>query len=814
MKQDVQAQVSKIAVTPIKVPVAPVDTKALKTNLAADATVAGAAAGRDAGVAFQKGFASASPSVKGLLQRSGIADEFAAYKVAAKDAARVGDELDAIRRKQTDVTKGASAFGGTLRSIGTGAVLFGLAAAVNTVGDELRDADGAAGHIGDTLEGLQTLDLVKTFDGVASTIRDIDDASGGWISTLNDGLNEILNNVIPGLGSAIADFEGKLGSSLAVINELNANAKNLQTVSVLPTSQADINNQTRKLLRERQIKLREALGINDPQGLQFSAAGRAKQREQTVVFGGDLAELTKELAQVTGALTGLNKPLQVQASPALLRQLAVGQGTGDVDAQRSALAQLIKQFTKQLSNPNLTDAQLQGVGEALARFKAQLESINRAQAAQQPDAAATTPFGVRRQVDVNVARAQAGGSDNQIVSALEERIALDRKQIGQQEALLKRGGANAGQHAETLKKLYADLQSSEGQIQSIRDAAQREAERIANEAARRATEAQQRYQALIRRRETALQNALDATAATPGLKDDQKARDKLIAFYKTETTDAKLITEERQRYQGELLSEQATARQLRQTEKDALAASIAAAVQRRVERIDAIKQAGVEVAAQQKETRELRLQNDVAAAEVTGSTSKQRKALLALRAMYVQIRKDAGVLTVDGEKARQDIIGIDRQLKALTKDTSRVIVQGVVGGVDLIINATKDGAKQVQSSLDRADTAIKVGKSSAKTNVSTSKAGTAITVSTATDKPQADPATVALRAYATAQAARDALQLAELRKAVALLQRIAGGGPTAAAGVGSVATIAGSLTGAQGRAWAMSERGLGGNGGQ
>lgn len=893
VKQEVETGLKDLPAATIKVDVPAPDTTKVEQALIKEGAKAGASAGAAAGKEFDKAFASSSTkdAKSTLLQRSGIADMLASSAALKQQASATLAELQRLERGTTTATRGATALGTAIRGIGGAALIYGVSAAASTLTAEFKDADGALGGLARTLDGIKSFDLAATFDGVADILRDLDEASGGFLTTLKDGLVDITNAVIPGLGDAVDGLLRKFGGVSEEILKLRENAKQLTEVSVLPTSQNDITAQTRALLRERQLLLRRSLGINDPEGPQFSAAGRDRQRQQFAARGGDINKTLSELAQVTKALGALNRPLPVQIPQALQTQLAVAQAGNDVQGQRAAIARIQDVFERALKNPRLTPKQVEEAAVQLARFNAQLEALNRQQDTANQPATDPTPFGFRRQADLAVARAR-GGPDNTLIEALQDRIAIDDKQIAQQEALLKRGGKNAGAHAETLKRLYGDRDQALGEIQSIQAAAQREAERLANEALRNATKAQQELQARIRRQETALQNDLtEAIQNSPNDLDRQKqARAALVAFYKQETRDSRILPEEQQRYYTALLATQqeartaqaafvaaqqkATADALRSREaqlQDAFSGSLLtdntskqkAASQALIDFYTAAQSNAKLVATEQdryrraligererqakersqvlaatRELRETTLQNDVAAAGLTENKSAQKSALLRLREFYVQIQRDAGAASIEGQKARAKIIGVDRELKGLTKDTQRVIVQGVLNGVDLIVNTSKEGADQVRQSFQKQQASdLGVGNANPTAGfvggplatqirdaVATASTATAAKVpqraqassSTATEPtqavPAADPAAAALSRLAAQQAEADRLVLQQLRAQTVLLQRLAGGGPPVA--IGGVATVAGSLTGAQGRAWAMAQRGLNGDGGQ
>lgn len=75
------------------------------------------------------------------------------------------------------------------------------------------------------------------------------------------------------------------------------------------------------------------------------------------------------------------------------------------------------------------------------------------------------------QIDLNLSRAQASGNQNAIVAALKAKADFDLRYIKIQEGLLKTDVTHRKQHAATLQRLYGDLDSVQGQIQSINDQA-------------------------------------------------------------------------------------------------------------------------------------------------------------------------------------------------------------------------------------------------------------------------------------------------------------------------------------------------------
>ncbi len=403
------------------------------------ASEAGSAAGRAYKQSFQQQVSQLSPGAQRLVQNSGLgalqadaAKSVESLRQSTAEMQRLGQEAQRVEQQTGFLRTGI---------IGTGVVL-GVSALVNA----LTEADGAAGNLGRALQDLARLDLI----GVA--------------------------NELAGIGSALTEDTNQTLRTALLIKQTTAELA-LSQQQILDAQLAGSGQQDDRAAAVAARDRAEAL-LNDPN------FGTLTTEQQNAI--------KKQVIQAQALVDSLFKALPVQAQQSLLTQLSVAQGRGDVQGQRSALAQLIEQFREQLKNPNLNDKQLEGVGAQLKRFTDQLATLNKAQEQAAPDVVTPTPFGVRRQVDVAVSRAQASGNQDAIIAARRAQIALDEKYIKIQEDLLKRGGENAGVHADNLKKLYADKASAQGEIDSIersRQAALEAAERARLEAARRAAAA-------------------------------------------------------------------------------------------------------------------------------------------------------------------------------------------------------------------------------------------------------------------------------------------------------------------------------------
>lgn len=414
----------------------------LTSGVTAAATKAAQEAGASAGRAFKSSFQQQvnqlTPGAQRLIQNSGLgalqadaARSVESLRQSTAEMQRLGQEAGRVEQQTSFLRTGI---------IGTGVIL-----GVTALSNALAQADGAAGNLGRALQDLARLDLV----GVVNEIKGIGDA-----------LLEDTNLTL------------RLQVLLKQATDAAAIAQQQQLDAQLTGTPADA--------RASAVQARDAAEAL----LKDSNFDKLSIEQQNAI--------KKQVIQAQTLVDTLFKALPVQAQQSLLTQLSVAQGTGDVQGQRSALAQLIEQFRAQVNNPNLNDKQLEGVGAQLKRFTDQLAALNKSQEPDKPDAVTTTPFGARRQVDVAVERAQASGNQDAIIAARREQIALDEKYIKIQEDLLNRGGENAGVHAENLKKLYADKASAQGEIDSIersRQAALEAAERARLEAARRAAAA-------------------------------------------------------------------------------------------------------------------------------------------------------------------------------------------------------------------------------------------------------------------------------------------------------------------------------------
>jgi hypothetical protein len=154
-------------------------------------------------------------------------------------------------------------------------------------------------------------------------------------------------------------------------------------------------------------------------------------------------------------------------------------------------------------------------------------------------------------ISMRLAKAQAVGSQRDVLAALRDLAQFYRDMISNQEKLLKTDVAHRKVHAQIITNLYGQLQSTTDQISQIN---QKAAADRAAKAKASATKEQRAYEAEVRTRLVNLKATVDA--AKKGTAARRAAELALEAALRAEAHDTRLSAEKRAGYRAALVAEQ------------------------------------------------------------------------------------------------------------------------------------------------------------------------------------------------------------------------------------------------------------------